>query len=83
MKQVAPEADATLHAIGQALREGGHEVLFMPSGLDLPQRLAVEFVDLVFNLSTGVGGGSRQTLVPAMLEAMGVAFTGSIVWRAP
>lgn len=77
LKQVAPEADATLHAIGRALREGGHEVRFVPAGLDLPQRLAAHPVDLVFNLSTGVGGGSHQTLVPAMLEAMGIPFTGS------
>ncbi len=77
LKQVAPEADVTLRAVGQALREGGHEVIFVPAGLDLPQRLAAQSVDLVFNLATGVGGGSHQTLVPAMLEAMGIPFTGS------
>ena len=76
-KQVSPEADPTLRAVGQALREDGHEVRFVPAGLDLPQRLAAQPVDLVFNLATGVGGGSHQALVPAMLEAMVIPFTGS------
>ena len=72
-----PEQDPTLQAIAQALSRSGYAVHLIPAGLDLPQRLAEDPVDLVFNLATGVGGGSGQTLIPAMLEAMGVPFTGS------
>ncbi len=72
-----PEQDPTLQAIARALATDGHAVQFIPAGLDLPQRLSARPVDLVFNLATGVGGGSNQTLIPAMLEALGVPFTGS------
>lgn len=72
-----PRRDPTLQAVAAALEEAGHQVTLIPAGLDLPQRLEEAPVDLVFNLATGVGGGSNQTLVPAMLEALGVPFTGS------
>ncbi len=77
LKHVAPEEDATLRAIGAALRDAGHEVRFVPADLDLACRLQNDRPDLVFNLATGVGGGSGQTLVPALLEALGIPFTGS------
>ncbi len=76
-KHLQPQEDPTLQAVGEALRAAGHQVWFVPADLDLPRRLQAPQPDLVFNLATGVGGGSGQTLVPSMLEALGIPFTGS------
>ena len=34
-------------------------------------------IDVVFNLSTGIRGESRQSQIPAVLEMLGIAYVGS------
>lgn len=66
-------------AVSRALITRGHTVELWPCTLDLgalEQRLPT--IDLAFNLVETLGGSGRLVhLVPALLEARGVPFTGS------
>jgi D-alanine-D-alanine ligase len=63
----------TLKAIKNALSEAHYVSLVNEDDLDLDSLQ----VDAVFNLSTGVRGESRQSHIPALLERLGVPYTGS------
>jgi D-alanine-D-alanine ligase len=41
------------------------------------ERLARKDIDMVFNLSTGIRGESRQSQIPAILEMLGIPYVGS------
>lgn len=89
LKRVAPtrsgrrDAEAefdtaeTVQAIADAIRSHGHEVTLLEATRDLPSRLAAADVDVVFNIAEGTGGRSRESWVPALLELMGIPYTGS------
>jgi D-alanine-D-alanine ligase len=62
-----------------AIRALGHEVVAFEGGADLPQRLAAHTVDLCFNTCEGLSGESREAQVPALLEMLGVPYSGSKV----
>jgi D-alanine-D-alanine ligase len=76
----------TLHAAVNALREAGHEVAL----LEGDKTLAAELERLlptdpatgrpggmVLNLAYGIQGQSRYTHVPALLEMLGIPYTGA------
>jgi D-alanine-D-alanine ligase len=69
------------NAVGDALRALGHEVETLPAGLELGQlqdRLEGQQPDLVFNLVESLAGHGRLIhLVPSLLDAMGLPYTGS------
>ena len=44
---------------------------------DLPSWFLTHQVDLVFNIAEGLHGAHRESQVPAILESLGVPFTGS------
>lgn len=69
--------DPAVRAIANVLVAMGHQMHAIPAGIDLPARLERARPDLVFNLSTGIEGGSAQTFVPVILEAMHIPYTGS------
>jgi D-alanine-D-alanine ligase len=62
-----------------SLARGGHEAELVPFGLDLAAAAGrIEQSDLVFNLVESVGGKGRLLhLAPALLDAMGLRYTGS------
>jgi D-alanine-D-alanine ligase len=62
-----------------AIRALGHAVVAFEGGADLPQRLAAHPVDIVFNTCEGLSGESREAQVPALLEMLGVPYSGSRV----
>ncbi len=68
-------------AVSDALRSLGHEVMILPCHLDLASiKRRLESLDpgLVFNLVESLGGHGRLIhLFPALLDAMGLAYTGS------
>ncbi|HVS65976.1 MAG TPA: D-alanine--D-alanine ligase [Thermoanaerobaculia bacterium] len=68
-------------AVAGALRRLGHDSDALACTLDLAQidrELASRGPDLVFNLVESLGGADRLIhVVPALLEARGIAFTGS------
>lgn len=78
------DTEETLLAVAAALREGGHEVRRVEADADLAGRLRDAPTDIVFNIAEGVsgergvgGGESRESLVPAVCELLGLAYTGS------
>ena len=60
------------------LRGLGHEAIKLGDGRPLLQRLLDDPPDFVFNFAEGQGiGRSREARVPAVLEMLGVPYTGS------
>lgn len=78
------DTEETLQAVEAALREGGHEVRRVEADTDVASRLRASQADIVFNIAEGVsgergvgGGESRESLVPAVCELLGLRYTGS------
>jgi D-alanine-D-alanine ligase len=71
------DAPKTLEAIRNAIRKHGHEVIDFEATSDLPAKLGSADVDLVFNIAEGIRGRNRESQVPALLDMMGIPYTGS------
>jgi D-alanine-D-alanine ligase len=72
------DSPATIEAIAAALRDLGHEVDLLGDGRELIERLLASPPDFVFNIAEGQGiGRSREARVPALLEMLGIPYTGS------
>jgi D-alanine-D-alanine ligase len=72
------DSPATIEAIAEVLRGLGHEVIKLGDGRELMERLLADPPDLVFNMAEGQGiGRSREARVPALLEMLGIPYTGS------
>lgn len=67
---------ATAGAIQKVISKR-YAVTRIASGSRLFDRLRESDVDIVFNLSTGLRGESRQSQIPAMLEMLGIPYVGS------
>lgn len=62
-----------------ALEAGGHEVFPMEGDTALVQRIKDLAIDLCYNTCEGFRGDAREAQVPALLEMIGVPYTGSKV----
>jgi D-alanine-D-alanine ligase len=72
------DSPVTIDAIAQALTAAGHEVEKLGNGRELLTRLLADPPDFVFNLAEGSGQArSREARVPAVLEMLGIPFSGS------
>jgi len=72
------DSPATVEAVAAVLRGLGHEVMKLGDGRPLLQRLLTDPPDFVFNFAEGQGiGRSREARVPAVLEMLGIPYTGS------
>ena len=71
------DSQKTVDAIAEAIRKRGHTVLPAEADRDLPEWLAKTKVDLAFNIAEGFEGDAREARVPALLELMGIPYTGS------
>ncbi|MGE5592749.1 MAG: D-alanine--D-alanine ligase family protein [Betaproteobacteria bacterium] len=71
------EEQATVDRIAKALRAAGHRVVRMPYGPGLLSKLQRDRVDIVFNIAEGWEGRCREAIVPAILESLGIPYTGS------
>jgi len=60
-----------------ALRAAGHTVHLVEATNELPHWFLTHRVDLAFNIAEGLHGEHRESQVPAILESLGVPFTGS------
>jgi D-alanine-D-alanine ligase len=78
-EQVAEfDSAATIEALEQALRKLGHRPERIGNGMALAAQLvAGRRWDLVFNISEGLWGRSREAQAPALLEMYGVLYTFS------
>lgn len=71
------DSATTIETIAGNLRAGGHTVHLVEATPELPQWFLTHRVDLVFNIAEGLFGECRESQVPAILESLGVPFTGS------
>src|SRR5437868_18403 len=72
------DSPATIEAIASVLRGLGHEVIKLGDGRELVERLLARPPDLVLNFAEGRGvGRAREARVPALLELLGIPYTGS------
>jgi D-alanine-D-alanine ligase len=72
------DSPVTIDAITGALRGLGHQVEALGDGRELLERLLRDPPDFVFNIAEGHGvGRCREARVPAVLEMLGIPYTGS------
>lgn len=78
-EQVAEfDSESTIQELEQALRRLGHKPERIGNGPALAAKLvAGRRWDLVFNISEGLWGRSREAQVPALLEMYGILYTFS------
>ena len=68
----------TVELIGTALEAVGHSVVRLGGGTEFLLNILRERVDLVFNIAEGRGNyRSREAQVPAVLEMLDIAYSGS------
>lgn len=71
------DSPKTIAAIREAIESHGHEVIELEATPELPTRLVAAAPDVVFNMAEGVLGRNRESQVPALLELLGIPYTGS------
>ncbi|MCG6552369.1 MAG: hypothetical protein L7F77_08580 [Candidatus Magnetominusculus sp. LBB02] len=79
-KEETAEFDSveTIDCLELAIKNAGHEVSRIGNIKDLVGQLAAGMTwDLVFNISEGLYGRSREAQTPALLEAYGIGYTFS------
>jgi D-alanine-D-alanine ligase len=69
----------TIESIEKALQALGHQTCRLWWGESMLEELKARkrWLHLVFNISEGYGGRSREAQVPAVLEMLGIPFVGS------
>jgi D-alanine-D-alanine ligase len=72
------DSPQTIEAIARVLRDLGHQVVLLGDGREFLQKVLDDPPDFVFNFAEGQGvSRSREARVPAVLEMLGIPFTGS------
>jgi D-alanine-D-alanine ligase len=73
------DSEATIEALQDAIRAGGHQTAFLEGDADLRGRLQSFQPDICFNICEGHFGDGREAQVPALLEMLRLPYTGSRV----
>jgi len=73
------DSESNIAAYAKALRAAGHHVVGVAGNPDLFRRLRRLKVDICFNTCEGYRGDAREAQVPAILEMMGIPYTGGKV----
>jgi len=71
------DQEVTINAIAEALSQMGHEPVLLGGGKAFLDRILSDPPDLVFNIAEGYGTRSREAHIPAILEFLGIPYTGS------
>lgn len=71
------DAEGTVLAVAEALRSGGYRVRLIEGDEGCYTRLRRAKLDVAFNMCEGIRGAAREAQVPAMLEMLGIPYTGS------
>jgi D-alanine-D-alanine ligase len=72
------DSPQTIDAITGVLRGLGHSVTLLGDGREFLEKVLAERPDFVFNFAEGHGvSRSREARVPAVLEMLGIPYTGS------
>jgi len=69
----------TVQALEDALLAGGHQVIPLEADKTLLDTVRQAAPDICFNIAEGLRGDARESQVPALLEMLGIPFTGSKV----
>jgi D-alanine-D-alanine ligase len=69
----------TVQAIEDALLSGGHQVIPLEADITLLDTVRQVDPDICFNIAEGHRGDARESQVPALLEMLGIPYTGSKV----
>ncbi len=69
----------TVQALEDALLAGGHQVIHLEADETLPDTVRRAMLDICFNIAEGLQGDARESQVPALLEMLGIPYTGSKV----
>ncbi len=67
----------TIESVREALLERYQEVFIVEADQHAPARLQSLMPHMVFNMAEGMGGDSRESFIPAILEVLGIPYTGS------
>jgi len=67
----------TIETLRAAIATHGHEVVLIEADADAYEQLRASRADLVFNIAEGIRGEDREAQIPAMLEMLGMPYTGS------
>ncbi|MEG2007740.1 MAG: ATP-grasp domain-containing protein [Oscillospiraceae bacterium] len=67
----------TVFAIRDAIASAGFRTALFEADASLPSALEGETIDLAFNIAEGLRGRGREAEVPALLNLLGIPFTGS------
>lgn len=70
------DADKNVEAYAAAMRAHHHEVLIQEGNARLAEWLEKVQPDICFNTCEGFGGESREAQVPALLEMLGLPYSG-------
>jgi D-alanine-D-alanine ligase len=73
------DSPATVSALEKALSAGGHEVIRLEGDDTLLDSVRSASPDICFNIAEGLRGDAREAQVPALLEMLGIPYTGSKV----
>jgi D-alanine-D-alanine ligase len=73
------DREETVESISQSLRGVGHEAFHLEGDETLMEALREHKPDFCFNICEGLRGDARESHVPAILEMLGVPYTGSRV----
>ncbi|MFI5308306.1 MAG: D-alanine--D-alanine ligase [Polyangiales bacterium] len=71
------DSPETVQAIRQAIESYGHEVVELEATPELSALLPPSGIDVAFNIAEGIEGRARESQVPALLELLGIPYTGS------
>ena len=79
VEDAAEELDRpeTVEALREVLAGEGHEVFLLGGGLSIIQKIRERRIEFVFNIAEGFQGRCREAHVPAVLELLGVPYSGS------
>lgn len=72
------DSPETINALAAAIEAEGHSVVKLGGGREFISNITQHKVDLVFNIAEGLGNyRSREAQVPAILEMLDIAYSGS------
>jgi D-alanine-D-alanine ligase len=69
----------TVQALQGALQAAGHQVIHLEADETLVDTVRRAMPDICFNIAEGLRGDARESQVPALLEMLGIPYTGSKV----
>jgi D-alanine-D-alanine ligase len=71
------DSTLTIATLRDALGAAGDDIILIEANEDAYERLRTSAIDFVFNIAEGIRGEDREAQIPAMLEMLGIPYTGS------